>query len=219
VVIIFVVAGFAVILARFLVGDGNTEFVRAWRIWTDGRSAQPEPLWGHTVLWWARTGKLLQFAAGLVVILDLVGPVRLRNAGTGATQRLGAVREHFLRWRRMPERTLNSAIQMAVGMLLFSFSLLFLTLLVMNWSQAARSVWTLLLFLVAPIALVVFVVVGGPEKSAGARLPLAGFGWLVTWLLLGLPAAILDKANPGHVLRWLGLTLFVAGFALDLLGS
>lgn len=73
--------------------------------------------------------------------------------------------------------------------------------------------------MVAPLALLTYLVVGGPEKSAGARLPLLGLAWLATGLLLGPLIAILDKTNPGHILRWLGLFLFVVGFGLDLLGS
>lgn len=38
--------------------------------------------------------------------------------------------------------------------------------------------------------------------------------------LLAAPvAAVLDKTRPGHILRWAGLVVFVAGSLLDLIGS
>ncbi|WP_433182092.1 hypothetical protein [Actinoallomurus sp. CA-150999] len=44
------------------------------------------------MLWWGRVGKLLQFVAGLAVVLDLVEPERLRAKGVHARDRLAALR-------------------------------------------------------------------------------------------------------------------------------
>jgi hypothetical protein len=215
---------FAVVLGGIvgvglLIGDGNTELVRAWQVWAEGRSASAEPLWSETVLWWARTGKILQFAAGLTVLLDLIGPERLRRSGRRARERAATVYVQLIRMRRMPEQTPNGAVQMALGLFLFGINLFLLGLLATDWALATRSLATLAPFVVAPVVLLTYLLVGGPEKSAGARLPLLGLAWLATGLLLGPLVAILDKANPGHILRWLGLILFIAGFGLDLLGS
>jgi hypothetical protein len=217
--ITFAVALLGVVAVGLLTGDGGTELVRAGRIWAEGRSASAEPLWGRTVLWWARAGKVLQFTAGLVVILDLIGPERLRRAGQRTGEQAAAVRTLLVRMRKMPEQTANGAVHLAFGLFLSGVNLFLLVLLATNWSQITRTPTALGPYVVAPVVLLVFLAVGAPERTAGARLPLIGLSWLVAWTLLGLPAAVLDKANPGHILRWLGLLLFIVGFGLDLLGS
>lgn len=73
------------------------EFEHAWSVWATGSSASQLPLWGHTVMWWARLGKVLSFVAGIVVVLDLIGPSRLRNLGRGSSNTESTI-AHV--WRR-----------------------------------------------------------------------------------------------------------------------
>ncbi|MEU0515594.1 hypothetical protein [Amycolatopsis sp. NPDC006125] len=49
----------------------------AWWAWWHGRSLAGYEMWGLPTLWWGRIGKLLQFAGGLIAVLDLIGPARL----------------------------------------------------------------------------------------------------------------------------------------------
>ncbi|MEV6238819.1 hypothetical protein [Lentzea sp. NPDC051838] len=56
----------------------------AWRLWGTGASTQQFVLWGMPLLWWGRAGKVAQFVAGLAVLLDLIGPVRLRTWAQGS---------------------------------------------------------------------------------------------------------------------------------------
>ncbi|WP_243789891.1 hypothetical protein [Saccharopolyspora gloriosae] len=49
----------------------------AWSLWWSGVKLEDFAMWGLPFLWWARIGKLLQFAGGAVVVLDLVGTDRL----------------------------------------------------------------------------------------------------------------------------------------------
>ncbi|GAA2917662.1 hypothetical protein Acy02nite_92350 [Actinoplanes cyaneus] len=170
-------------------------------------------------MWWARAGKIMQFVAGLAVILDLVGPDRLRVAGKRMGTALGSVRNYLIGFRSSPERTLNGAIQTAGGAFLVSIGALMLFLLATNWAAMTKDLTTIAPVGLALVLLIFFLAIGSPESSAGARIPLLGLGWLAATSTLGLIAAILDKANPGHAVRWLGFLLFVMGFGLDLLGS
>ncbi|MEU8356490.1 hypothetical protein AB0C27_10820 [Nonomuraea sp. NPDC048882] len=52
-----------------------------WSQWWSGSSLTGSQLWGLQLTYWARIGKLLQFMAGLTVILDLIGPEPLRAFG------------------------------------------------------------------------------------------------------------------------------------------
>lgn len=58
-------------------------FAEAWSLWLAGQSVADFELWGRPMLWWGRAGKLVQFAGGLTVVLDLVGADRLRKWGQG----------------------------------------------------------------------------------------------------------------------------------------
>ncbi|MEU8818749.1 hypothetical protein [Actinoplanes sp. NPDC048796] len=70
-----------------------TQFWGDWwdavALWRSGDPMDPAALCGYSILWWGRLGKILQFAAGLTVVLDLAGPERLRGIGQRAEERLG----------------------------------------------------------------------------------------------------------------------------------
>jgi hypothetical protein len=53
-------------------------YLTAWSLWMDGEQLTTYSMWGLPFIWWARIGKLMQFAAGLTVLLDLAGPERLQ---------------------------------------------------------------------------------------------------------------------------------------------
>lgn len=66
-------------------GDGvrNVGLLEAWRLWSEGKSLTDYELWGLSILWWGRAGKVIQFLGGLTILLDLLGPERLRRWGQG----------------------------------------------------------------------------------------------------------------------------------------
>ncbi|NUT99867.1 MAG: hypothetical protein HOY78_48445 [Saccharothrix sp.] len=83
----------------------EVDLIDAWTRWLSGQRVDGLLLWGWPVLYWGRLGKLLQFTAGLVVVLDLLGPDRIRRAATalGAftwTQARERVRDHNSAYRR-----------------------------------------------------------------------------------------------------------------------
>jgi hypothetical protein len=55
--------------------------VNVWRHWLAGEPTSGLVLWTLPVLWWGRIGKMLEFTAVAAVVLDLVGPDRLRTWG------------------------------------------------------------------------------------------------------------------------------------------
>ncbi|MGH3661923.1 MAG: hypothetical protein ACRDT1_12460 [Micromonosporaceae bacterium] len=63
------------------------DFWKVLEVWSAGRPTSNVTLWGLPMVWWGRIGKLMQFAAGCVVVLDLIGPDRLREVGERATDR------------------------------------------------------------------------------------------------------------------------------------
>ncbi|MGI5503599.1 hypothetical protein [Lentzea sp. CA-135723] len=62
------------------------EWWELWTAWWSGRQVGQSQLVGWPVLYWGRLGKVLQFAAGLTVLLDLIGPDPLRAFGKRLTR-------------------------------------------------------------------------------------------------------------------------------------
>lgn len=58
----------------------NVGYLDAWARWFDGDvTLRDAELWGLAVLWWGRIGKFAAFLAGMILIMDIVGPERLRQ--------------------------------------------------------------------------------------------------------------------------------------------
>jgi hypothetical protein len=55
-------------------------YLDAWVRWAAGDSRlRDAELWGLPVLWWGRIGKVAAFLAGMTLIMDIIGPERLRQ--------------------------------------------------------------------------------------------------------------------------------------------
>ncbi|MGP3957005.1 hypothetical protein ACTWPT_13470 [Nonomuraea sp. 3N208] len=75
-----------------------------WLLWFHGKSVAAQPLWWDMpVALWGRIGKVMQFAAGLAVVIDLIDPGKLRKRGRVASARLRK-RRADLRARLRPYR-------------------------------------------------------------------------------------------------------------------
>ncbi len=52
-----------------------------WQDWLRGAIGSGAELWGLDLIWWGRIGKLLQFAGGVTILSEIIGPQRLREFG------------------------------------------------------------------------------------------------------------------------------------------
>jgi hypothetical protein len=69
---------------------------QAWMEWWTGRPQSQRQLWGWQIAYWGRVGLCLQFIAGLTVLLDLIGPERLRQWGESASSKREAAARQVL---------------------------------------------------------------------------------------------------------------------------
>lgn len=64
------------------------EWLRAWSLWWSGTKLPDNlPLWGLNIIWWNRIGQCLQFLGSAVVIIDIVGPKKVRDWGYSINKR------------------------------------------------------------------------------------------------------------------------------------
>jgi hypothetical protein len=50
----------------------------AWSQWASGHTLHEQTMWGLKMFWWERIGLFLEFLGGATIIVDIVGPQRLR---------------------------------------------------------------------------------------------------------------------------------------------
>ncbi|WP_143086919.1 hypothetical protein [Lentzea flaviverrucosa] len=145
---------------------------------------------GISMLWWARTGKLLQFIGGLVVVLDLIGP-----------QRIGHITRQTSRKSRMIAAALKPS-KMNLAFTLLGIALTVTLYVYATITPLPRSKTDLYLFLA----------LSGAIFIAGFLLRFAD--------KLSRPIIKLLEANSAtHQLRWTAFAVICAGFHLDLLTS
>lgn len=68
--------------------SGTIGYVDAWLTWFSGQQVPGDlVLWGRTVRWWGRAGKIAAFIGGTTVILDVIGSQRLRAIAVKSEER------------------------------------------------------------------------------------------------------------------------------------
>ncbi|MDI2029859.1 hypothetical protein QFW96_14605 [Saccharopolyspora sp. TS4A08] len=168
-------------------------YLEAWSLWWSGAEVKGFAMWSLPVLWWARIGKLLQFAGGAVVIIDLVGPERFKQL----SNRMGRSKHRLdLRVRLL----LHFAVMCVIaGLIMFAIVADFvrraLSYEVAASYDAAASLWLSLAFVPILIA------------ANQAHRVVSGFSKIVA---LG---------QHGNAWKWVSFVLIVVGFQFDLLGS
>lgn len=56
----------------------EVDYFEAWTHWfAVDESLRTATLWGVQIVWWARFGKVLAFFAGMVLLIDIIGPERI----------------------------------------------------------------------------------------------------------------------------------------------
>ena len=64
------------------------ELIFAWSQWVSGRLPDEFVLWGQTIRWWARVGIAVQLVGVLTIIVEIIGPTKIRAYGEGLKQRV-----------------------------------------------------------------------------------------------------------------------------------
>ncbi len=57
-------------------------YFEAWASWIRGDAISSKLLWGCSILWWGRIGKMVGLVSALTILAEIVGPQRLRQTGT-----------------------------------------------------------------------------------------------------------------------------------------
>jgi hypothetical protein len=190
---------FSASAGRFYTELVTIGYLEAWRVWFGGQEVNPHArLWFMSVLWSGRAGKIASFIGGATVILDLIGPERLRQFAL--TQRERRARKLFDR------RKSSHWVLVIIVMVLGAGSwLAILSEAFENQRLSGFELKFLPVFELLPVAMVLILLIR-----------------VITFLVQEfsrLAARVLDTERPAQTLRYVAVGLLAVGFHFDLLAS
>ena len=57
-------------------------FSETWKLWLSDNLSADSVLWGISIFWWERIGKVMQFLGATTIVADIIGPEKIRKFGT-----------------------------------------------------------------------------------------------------------------------------------------
>lgn len=54
----------------------------AWTSWLSGHLSPNATIWGVSIFWWGRIGKIMQVIGAITIIADIIGPEKIRKFGS-----------------------------------------------------------------------------------------------------------------------------------------
>ena len=209
---------------------GAGDLFSLWSRWLHGEKVEDyQILWGLKVLWWARIGKGMELVAALSILVDILGPQRLRAFGLSLHEHFGTTKT----WHSVLNVLKLKGFERDVGRsplfrLLFRLGL---------WLSPICILLTVLLSVYGHQESIVTAVIFGVIFGVGVAVTtfavlfwlLAMFLGLTLWLALLVTVLHFILINPlanllelewfDRLVKALSLLILLAGFQFDLLGS
>lgn len=168
--------------------------IEAWNLWWSGEQINNHSIHGISVLWASRVGKLMAFFAGTTIVLDVIGPERLRAFARRMWGSSALLTPKY--WAEASTEERKRLLRLALRMVFLAAAAVVLIIM--------GALKTSPFFLVATLI-----------GAAGMMLwSVPVFAWpvmAVAWVLAN------DRLE--RVLRTVAVPLFFLGFALDYLAS
>jgi hypothetical protein len=168
-------------------------YLDAWADWFSVGQV-PGDLWMGplTIRWWGRVGKIAAFIGGATVVLDLIGPDRLRGLGRRNAEIVQESEDYFrsVRQRYPKHRVLTIFV---IGCAIYLAGIFIASVLTPGFGN--------------PLAFAPGLMVAAIGMTAVFRIGPRVLVW------------ILDRREPAIALRYTAISLLVVGFHFDLLAS
>jgi hypothetical protein len=209
-------------------------WMQAWELWRSGAQLSQETLWGVSILWLGRAGKIMQFAGGATVLLEIIGPANIQAFGNHLLKiaSLGKVRKSLasvLGWLKnfyfnpnpspsdLRERQFTWQ-EIKTEPLLFISTGISLIAVIAAWQFSPIATWWINLILAIVLLYVLQLLVAPWLAALFCTLLLAGVGAIA--LLIVKPIAwVLAQKMLSHAIKVLAFLLLACGFHFDLLSS
>lgn len=209
-------------------------FSETWKLWLSDNLPADAILWGISIFWWERIGKVMQFLGATTIVADIIGPERIRQFGTSLQstnspktliqflKRCFAWYVTIFRQTVMKDYTKDSSdreskprffqlnlLNYFICFLLTVFTVVVAELHIFNWFFLVEAIFIFgcLLVSIAPLFTVLAIVT------------VAFLGLAVNSILLQPLAHLLEHPSLDRLLKIASLLLLLLGFFGELLGS
>ena len=209
-------------------------FSETWKLWLSDNLPADAILWGISIFWWERIGKVMQFLGATTIVADIIGSEKIRQFGTSLQstnspktliqflKRCFAWYVTIFRQTIMKDYTKDSGdreskprffqlnlLNYFVCFLLTVFTVVVAELHIWNWFFLIEAVFIFgcLLVSIAPLFTVLTLVT------------IALLGLAVNSILLQPLAHLLELPSLDRLLKIVSLIFLLLGFFLELLGS
>ncbi|WP_019509411.1 hypothetical protein [Pleurocapsa sp. PCC 7319] len=205
-----------------------------WKLWLSDNLPADAILWGISIFWWERIGKVMQFLGATTIVADIIGPEKIRKFGTSLQstnspktliqflKRCFAWYVVIFRQTIMKDYTRDSTnkesknkffqlniLNYAICFLLTVFTVFLAELHIFNWFFLVEAIFIFgcLLVSIAPLFTVLAIVT------------VALLGLTINSILLRPLAHLLEHPSLDRLLKIASLLLLLLGFFGELLGS
>ncbi|WP_214317564.1 hypothetical protein [Nonomuraea sediminis] len=138
----------------------DLSLIQAWQMWLDNVQVSQDTLYGWSILALGRMGKVVAFLSGLTVVLDIIGPERLRRFGARTADSDPVIS----RWLWV----------LAVGVFVVSIPVFNLIPTLIEWGVLSDSRRLHDLMVALAVFFVIVMIVAGYSKVA-----IVGFAWVL----------------------------------------
>lgn len=209
-------------------------FSETWKLWLSDNLSADAVLWGISIFWWERIGKVMQFLGAITIVADIIGPDRIRKFGTSlrstnSSKTLVQFLKRCFAWyvvifrhTILKEYTIDSTnrksklrfFQLNILNYFICFLLTFLVVVlaelnIFNWFFLVEAVFIFgcLLVSIAPLFTVLAIVM------------MTLLGLTIDSIFLQPLAYLLEHPALDRLLKIASLIFLLLGFFLELLGS
>ena len=208
-------------------------FSETWKLWLSDNLPADAILWGISIFWWERIGKVMQFLGATTIVADIIGPEKIRQFGTSLQstnspktliqflKRCFAWYIVIFRQTIMKDYTKDSGdresirffqlniLNYFICFLLTVFTVVAAELHILNWFFLVEAIFIFgcLLVSIAPLFTVLTV------------FAIASFGLAVNSIFVKPLAYFLEHPSLDRLLKIASLIFLLLGFFLELLGS
>ena len=205
----------------------------AWILWLAGHLSPHSTIWGVSIFWWGRLGKMMQFIGAATIIADIIGPEKIRAFGSSlhgavTTKVLIELLKECFEWyvvvfrhtlmKDYADDTLvkrRAAPSKIEG--LNYFVCLLLTIAAILLTRLHQIGWMILI--AAPMIYGCLFVSLSPIVTVLTILLLAALGFMINGVCIKSLAWLLEHPSLDRLTKIASLLFLVLGFHFELLAS
>ncbi len=207
----------------------SVTILEAWRLWFHASLPEGAVLWGVTILWWGRAGKLAQFFGAALIVAEILGPEKLRRYGASLHQfsSLSFAKKTFEDAWRFASALLGNETNTHSDYVrvfsdyrtgIFAAAIGYLAAFIALYEiWMANLLWWQFILMALLMIFVMFAI--SPLLAIMGVLVIGLLGFIIDRMFIRPIASALMQPTPEKFVKVVSLVLLIAGFHFDILAS